>query len=310
VLVKSGQKVAFLGDSITQFGWQHPDGYVNLVIRGLATAGVQAEPIPAGVSGNTSRDMLGRLKTSVLDKQPDWMTLSCGVNDVWHGLTGCDLETYKKNITAIVDQAQAAKIQVMILTATMIQEADNANNQKLAAYNDFLRSLAQERKLPLADLNEEEREALKSIPPDAPYKHLTVDGVHMNAHGNQMMALGVLKAFGLGDAQLAQVKERWLDEPNGSSADANAGIYCVAAITLRESDALEQQAAANKKPILDSITPLCMQALIEQAKLDPNATDLAALQAAAQVLFTKKVTDLAKSSATSGQPVQKGPGGQ
>jgi len=106
------------------------------------------------------------------------------------------------------------------------------------------------------------------------------------------------------------VKERWLDEPNGSSADANAGIYCVAAITLRESDALEQQAAANKKPILDSITPLCMQALIEQAKLDPNATDLAALQAAAQVLFTKKVTDLAKSSATSGQPVQKGPGGQ
>ena len=198
----------------------------------------------------------------------------------------------------------------MILTATMIQEADNANNQKLAAYNDFLRSMAHERKLPLADLNEAEREALKSIPPDAPYKHLTVDGVHMNAHGNQMMALGVLKAFGLSDAQLAQVKEHWLDEPNGSSADANAAIYCMAAITLRESDALEQLAAANKRPIPDILTPLCMQALIEQAKSDPNATDLTALQTAAQVLFTKKVTDLAKSSATSEQPVQKGPSGQ
>jgi lysophospholipase L1-like esterase len=275
---------------------------VNLVIRGLATVGVQATPVPAGVSGNTSKDMLGRLQKSVLDEKPDWMTLSCGVNDVWHGLTGCDLETYKKNITSIVDQAQQANIRVVLLTATMIQESDNPLNQKLAAYNDFLRGLAQERKLPLADLNEAERAALKAIPADAPYKHLTVDGVHMNPHGNQMMALGVLKAFGLTDAQLAQVKEHWLDEPSGASAEGNAALMCSVGITLRESDALEQQAVANKKLLTEYLAPLYLQALIEQAKSDATQTDLAALQTAAQALFAQKVADLAKSAPTAPAP--------
>ena len=82
--------------------------------------------IPAGVSGNTSKDMLARLDKDVLSKKPQWMTLSCGVNDVWHGVNGVPLDQYKQNITSIVDQAQAAGIKVVILTATMIGEEDNA----------------------------------------------------------------------------------------------------------------------------------------------------------------------------------------
>ncbi|NIP93719.1 MAG: hypothetical protein GWO24_09770, partial [Akkermansiaceae bacterium] len=36
--VKEGQKIAFMGDSITQAG-ARPNGYVSLVIRGLEAAG-------------------------------------------------------------------------------------------------------------------------------------------------------------------------------------------------------------------------------------------------------------------------------
>ena len=163
----------------------------------LAYHGINATMIPAGVSGPKSDQMLERLERDVLKKKPDWMTLSCGVNDVWHGARGVDLKSYKKNITAIVDQAQAAEVKVVLLTSTMIKE-DQANplNQKLAGYNEFLRALAKEKKCLLADLNADMQAALKKFPADAPKgKQLTSDGVHMNKAGNVMMARSVAKAF-------------------------------------------------------------------------------------------------------------------
>ena len=153
IAVKNGEKIAFLGDSITQ-GGMGATGYVTLVIHGLKSAGVQATAIGAGISGHKSNDMLARLQRDVLDKKPDWMTLSCGVNDVWHGAKGVPLDAYQQNITEIVTKAQAAGIKVMILTSTMIGEnAAEPNNAKLEPYNEFLRKLAQEKKCLLADLN-------------------------------------------------------------------------------------------------------------------------------------------------------------
>lgn len=84
ILVKDGDTLAFLGDSITQQGQQNPDGYVNLTIRALASEGVNVKPVKAGISGHKSDNMLARLNRDVLSKKPRWMTLSCGVNDVWH----------------------------------------------------------------------------------------------------------------------------------------------------------------------------------------------------------------------------------
>ena len=83
-LIKQGDKIAFLGDSITQLGNSKPVGYVNLVMKGLEVAGIPAEKIPAGISGHKSTQMKGRLQRDVLDKHPQVMTFSCGVNDVWH----------------------------------------------------------------------------------------------------------------------------------------------------------------------------------------------------------------------------------
>ena len=88
LMVKEGDTLAFLGDSITQFGQQKPDGYVNLTIRALAEAGVEVKAVKAGISGHKSDNMLARLNRDVLSKKPRWMTLSCGVNDVWHQDSG------------------------------------------------------------------------------------------------------------------------------------------------------------------------------------------------------------------------------
>lgn len=213
VAVKSGEKIAFLGDSITADGMA-PIGYCRLVIFGLEANGITATPIGAGISGHKSNQMLERLDRDVLSKKPEWMTLSCGVNDVWHGTNGVPLDAYKKNITEIVEKTKAAGVKLVMLTATMIgEDATNPNNQKLAAYNDFLRQLAKDQGCPLADLNADMQAALKAMGATGKNNVFTRDGVHMNPKGDMLMATGILKAMGLNDEQIKKAQDKWSDIP-------------------------------------------------------------------------------------------------
>ena len=210
ISIKNGEKIAFMGDSITAAG-RRPGGYCQLVLAALKDQDIEVTPVFAGIGGHKSNQMLARLEKDVLRHKPDWMTLSCGVNDVWHGERGVDLASYKKNITEIVDKAQVAGVQVVLLTSTMIRE-DQSNdlNQKLLPYNQFIKALAKEKKCLLADLNADMQAALKTFPADSPKgKQLTSDGVHMNKAGNIMMARGVAGAFGLTNRQLDQSAKNW-----------------------------------------------------------------------------------------------------
>lgn len=232
LLVKSGEKIAFLGDSITQ-GGNRKNGYVTFVMDALNREGLNVTHIPAGISGHKSSNMLARVDRDVVQKDPDWMLLSCGVNDVWHftlrlgkrTFEGVPLEDYKKNIRRIIEKAEAADIKVMILTSTMIGEnPEKETNRKLIPYNDFLREIAKEKNLPIADLSKNMHAALKQIPdvegkarmygePNYDWNvknKLTTDGCHMTTLGNAMMAKGVLRTFGLSEAKIAAAEKSWL----------------------------------------------------------------------------------------------------
>jgi len=212
VAIKNSESIAFLGDSITRNGAAMPGGYVCLVISGLKANGVSVTPYPAGIGGHKSNQMLERLEKDVLSKKPTWMTLSCGVNDVWQGDNGIPLDQYQVNMTAIVDQAQAAGVKVMILTPTMIGEQPaNPNNVKLVAYIDCLRQLAKDKHCLLADLSADMFAALN--PEFKDRNQLTVDGVHMNPAGDQIMATGVLRAFGMNEIQLQKARAFWIAMP-------------------------------------------------------------------------------------------------
>jgi len=239
--VKNGQKIGFMGDSITAGGARGPTGYAWRVIDGFKKLGINLTPVYAGKGGHKANMMLGRLDNDVLSKNVDWMTLSCGVNDVWHGPRGVKLEDYKKYMTEIVDKCQAKGVHVMILTATMIgEDAENDNNQKLAPYNEFLHELAKEKKCLIADLNADMQAGINK---KVKGNQFTTDGVHMNANGNLMMASGVMRAFGLSDEQMATVRNHWLDTPN--AVNLNAG----AKITQRKYLALQEKAHADGKSV-------------------------------------------------------------
>lgn len=312
MLVKDGQKVAFMGDSITQGGWSSPGGYVRLVVAGLEANGVKVTPVPAGISGHKSDQMLARLKKDALDKQPDWMTLSCGVNDVWHGARGIPLDQYKQNITAILDQCAAAGTKVVVLTATVIsEELDAENNKKLAPYNEFLRHLAKERKAPLADLYALFESAIKATPNTTgkPGRLLTSDGVHMAPPGDQLMARGVLQAFGLNAAQLKKAEAAWQEIPGAGSVrvrfDAGQGkaFQATARLTLRQREQLGVQAKKDGKS-LDAVLSAAyaeeVKALIkpggefETAAAVFEAKKNNDVQAKLQAKFDQRVTELLK----------------
>ena len=92
--LKSGDRIVTLGDSITEAG-----GYQavmkNVFDRFYPDLKIQI--INAGISGHKSPDMAARLKRDVIDKNPTIVTISCGVNDVWHGFSqpprGVDLNS-------------------------------------------------------------------------------------------------------------------------------------------------------------------------------------------------------------------------
>ena len=105
LILKNGNTLAFLGDSITAQGQGNHNGYVYLVMRALAADGISVKPIKAGIGGHKSDNMLARLDRDVLSKKPDVMTVSCGINDVWHKKRGkgVSLDDYKRNMSAIFD---------------------------------------------------------------------------------------------------------------------------------------------------------------------------------------------------------------
>ena len=76
IVIQKGEKVAFLGDSITQAGARQ-GGYCWLVVDTLNKAGLEVTPVYAGISGHKSNQMLARLEKDVLAHKPNWMTLSC-----------------------------------------------------------------------------------------------------------------------------------------------------------------------------------------------------------------------------------------
>ena len=244
ILVKIGEPVAFLGDSITRDGAANPGGWVRLVESGLASQGVNVTIIPSGVGGHSSKDMLDRVEKDVLSKKPTWMTLNCGVNDVWRGKV--ELEDYKKNVTAILDRAQAAGVKVLVLTATPIYlPITNAHNTKLAGYNDFLRQTAKARKLPLADVNAAMIAELTALEKAGIKRSLTTDGVHMNLHGNMVMAKAVLATFGLTPSQIAATQAKWNDTPGIFETTAKIKLSASQLASLRAYGAVQYKSPEN-----------------------------------------------------------------
>lgn len=215
ILVQSGQRVAFLGASVTERGWNLPAGYVRLVVDGLAANGVSITPILAGVSGNTTGQMLARFQKDVLDKKPDWLIFCVGTNDE-NRRNPIPLAHPEANINSIIDQSQRAGIKVMLMTTNTVGEnLDNAHDLALTQYDQFLNQVAAQKGFPIAEVKRGLSDAIGQRKQKS--NVVTVDGVHPNLLGNEIMADTILRACGLDDSQMKMAQASWQDIPDGWS---------------------------------------------------------------------------------------------
>lgn len=206
VTLKQGDRIVFLGDSITQ-GGGGPKGYITLIKNKLQEkkSDLGVEVVNAGISGNKVPDLQRRVERDVIEKKPTIVFIYIGINDVWHGendpARGTMPDQFQSGLKEVIGKIQAAGAQVILCTPTVIGEKKDGANKldaKLDQYADISRKLAEEMKLPLCDLRKAFVEHLKANnPEDKGSGVLTGDRVHLNEAGNQLVADEMGKMLGL-----------------------------------------------------------------------------------------------------------------
>ena len=189
-------RIVFLGDSITEAGVQ-PNGYVSLVADSLTRIDPAIEVIGAGISGNKVPDLQGRLDSDVLAHNPTHVIIYIGINDVWHHfefehVTGTAPEDFEAGLIDLIEKVRAHGAEPLLCTPSVIGEdpsSESEVNQRLMAYADISRGVAESASVTLCDLRAAFEAHLAMHNPQNDYQGiLTTDGVHLNAEGNRFVA--------------------------------------------------------------------------------------------------------------------------
>lgn len=200
--LKSGDRLVFLGDSITSQGC-NPGGYVTLVAEVIYRAfpDGSVRVFGAGVSGNRVPDCLERLDRDVLSKKPTLVFVYIGINDVWHWEWGEGTEenAYRSGLEELVRRIQAAGARVILATPSVIGEKRDGSNRfdsMLDQYAAITRDIAGSTGARLLDLRQLFQTYLKAHnPSNSETGILTRDGVHLNDNGNRFVAEQVLRVL-------------------------------------------------------------------------------------------------------------------
>ena len=206
VPLMKGDRIVFLGDSITEQGATEPKGYVNLIRDDLNEKhkDLGVEVIGAGVSGNQVPDIQARLERDVLSKKPTLVVIYIGINDVWHGekdpAKGTSKDKYEAGLRDVIRRCQDAGARVVLCTPSVIGEKNdgsNTNDPKLDEYSDVSRAVAKDMKVPVCDLRRAFQAYEKEHNADNKVAGvLTGDKVHLNEAGDKFVAEQILKMFG------------------------------------------------------------------------------------------------------------------
>ena len=202
--LRSGDRIIFFGDSITQLGVKS-NGYVTLIQDSLRKnhAALGIEVVGAGISGNKVTDLQKRLQNDVLDKKPTVVVIYIGINDVWHyalpNLKGTPKDEFESDLKDIIGKIQGHHARVVLCTPSVVGEKNDGTNpqdEMLDEYAGISRRVAAETGSSLCDLRKAFVEHLRVHNPKNDEKGiLTYDRVHLNDDGNRLVAGQILNAL-------------------------------------------------------------------------------------------------------------------
>ena len=161
-------RVIFLGDSITE-DWRLNEYFQN------------KDYINRGISGQITSQLLGRMRSDVLQLKPAAIIVQAGINDFGYGIA---MDTIQGNFQMIADLARANGIKVILASMLpMRRDYDSDVNKKVRVMNDWLNALSKQRGYTFCDYA-----SFVGGSDGRMLKDLSNEGKHPNAAGYRQLA--------------------------------------------------------------------------------------------------------------------------
>ncbi len=205
VIFESGQKVLFIGDSITDCGRRdaaapYGNGYMNLV-RSFVIARYPEFALTfenRGIGGNTVRHLDERWQQDVIEERPDWLSVKIGINDVWRTFGANAHEavpieeyesTYRRLLRSAVDETGCR----LIIAEPYVVEPDRTDpmRARMDDYGKVARALAVE----FGAVNVRTQKAFDLVLESTSPADWADDRVHPNLPGHAVIAQAFLRAI-------------------------------------------------------------------------------------------------------------------
>jgi len=208
--IKSGQKVIFIGDSITDCGRREAQfpfggGYVKLLID-LVTAKYPERKIEfynKGISGNTVIDLEARWYDDMTKLRPDWLFVKIGINDL-HRTLRMDMvpvppEKFRQIYDKLLKETRAKIDPKIVLIDPFYMSTDfNSGSSRsevlklLPAYLEVVKGLAKKYNALHVELHKAFQQQLKYRQAD----NFCPEPVHPYLNGHIVIAHEILKKIG------------------------------------------------------------------------------------------------------------------
>jgi lysophospholipase L1-like esterase len=212
MLLKKGEKLLFIGDSITDCNRAKPAGeglfgalgrgYVSLVDALLQATypelGIRV--INTGLSGNTVLDLQARWQEDVLDRKPDWLSIMIGTNDVWRQYdmpfikdSHVYADKYEATLRTLVEQTKPHVANLVLMTPFYLESNEqDAMRRTMDEYGAIVKKIAEETGTLFVDTQAAFNEVLKVLYPAI----LAWDRVHPSQAGHVVLAKTFLNKMG------------------------------------------------------------------------------------------------------------------
>ncbi|WP_431976217.1 SGNH/GDSL hydrolase family protein [Micromonospora haikouensis] len=137
MLLGAGQRIVFIGDSITDCGRRdhaapYGDGYMSLVRAFVDARHPQLELtwVNRGIGGDTVRDLAARWEADAVAERPDWLCVMVGINDIWRAFSpgreaeAVPIDEYERTLRALLRRAVTTTGCRLVLADPFLIEAD------------------------------------------------------------------------------------------------------------------------------------------------------------------------------------------
>lgn len=208
---KNGSTFVITGDSVTDCGRARPvgrgannlgSGYPSIINAALRSnypeIGIQV--LNTGIGGDTSRGLLARSESDIMDLNPDYVSILIGINDVWRHFDAYEFDTaihvslaeYESNMRAMIEKIKV-KAKVILITPFFLELNKKDEMRAMTdEYADVVRKLATEYDVILVDMQAE----FDKLLPILYTNKLSSDRVHPNPVAHYFIAKKVLETLG------------------------------------------------------------------------------------------------------------------